>query len=237
MSETISTINTTDQANFDRLAGTWWDAEGPHQLLHRMNPLRLAYILKQGGTLEDKSVLDVGCGGGLLTEPLARLGATVTGLDTAPNNITVARTHAKDMGLKITYDTQAIEDFALTHPTKFDLICASEVVEHVENLPLFLKSISACLKPNGHLFLSTLNRTFTSYALGIFMAETILKWVPKGTHDWSKFLKPADLVLPLDAQNIKTHHIQGITYSPFKKEWLTTDSLRMNYFLWATKNC
>ena len=235
MTNQNNTVNANDLANFEHQASTWWDRKGPHSLLHRMNPLRLSYLLDHVPQLPTATVLDIGCGGGLLSVPLARLGAQVTGIDTSPKTIQVAQDYAKGQDLSITYTCTPIEDFVLDHEQSFDLVCASEVVEHVDNLPVFLEKAVACLKPGGHLFISTVNRTLTSYALAILGAETLLRWVPKGTHDWTKFLKPSEIIEPLDRLGLKPLNLQGVRYNPFFQEWSLTKNLDMNYFLIAQK--
>ena len=192
---------------FAELAGDWWDEAGPMAPLHKLNPVRLAYIRDQlcshlgrdpraHGCLAGLNVLDVGCGGGLLCEPLARMGAKVTGIDLVPANLEVARAHAQAAGLELSYREIAAEQLA-AGGASFDLVCAMEVVEHVADAPAFLATCSALVRPGGALVLATLNRTLRSFALGIVAAEYILGWLPRGTHQWQRFLRPSEVARPL----------------------------------------
>ena len=239
-------INTVDKSEIDTFAKSsahWWDPHGPHAPLHKLNPTRLQYIRDQISThfsrnptdsrpLKDLSILDVGCGGGLLCEPLARLGANVTGLDADAQAVQVAKNHAKGSKLPINYVNDAVENF---QETTFDIILVVEIVEHVADLPSFLKICTALLKKNGLLIFSTLNRTQLSYLLGIVAAENILGWVPKGTHDWQKFVTPAEMDGYLKDCDMKVRNLQGMSYALTKDRWELTNDLNINYIGVATK--
>ncbi len=198
-----STIDPAEVARFERIAETWWDPRGPMKVLHRFNPVRLAYIRdeacrrfgrdpRSARSLEGLTVLDVGCGGGVLSEPLARLGARVTGLDPAPTNISVARLHAERVGLPIDYRNETVESVVAKGET-FDMVLAMEVVEHVADVQTFVNACAKAAKPEGCLIMATLNRTAKSFAFAIVGAEYVLGWLPKGTHEWEKFVTPEEL--------------------------------------------
>lgn len=241
----MSTLDPQELKHFTTQSHLWWDEKGPFKSLHDINPVRLAFIRQEviGHYQLDPSLrqpfqglrsLDIGCGGGLLCEPLARLGATVLGIDAVPENIQVAQGHATKYGLDIAYEAIPVEDLVTTGKT-FDIITALEIVEHVQDLPLFLKSCCRLVKPGGLLFLSTLNKTLRSYLLGIVAAEYILKWVPKGTHDWKKFLEPADIALLLEENGFFLANLKGITFNPFGRSWRLSEDLAVNYILSAKR--
>jgi 2-polyprenyl-6-hydroxyphenyl methylase/3-demethylubiquinone-9 3-methyltransferase len=231
---------------FSRLSADWWNPEGAFKPLHRLNPVRLAYIrdavlshfsLKAPGPKSFKGlkVLDVGCGGGLLAEPLARLGGEVTAIDMADEGLKVARKHSAAMGLKIRYLLSSVEDLA-RKPQRFDVITALEVVEHVADVDSFLRSLSVLLKPNGILIISTLSRTPKSFLLGIIAAEYILRWVPAGTHQWKKFIRPSELQRRLDEHGMTMHDLTGLAFNPARNEFeLRTGDLDVNYLCAAHK--
>ena len=220
-------------ARFSAQAEEWWNPKGPFRPLHRLNPVRLAYIRDQVGGLKNTRVLDVGCGGGLIAEPLTRLGAKVTGIDASHASIAVARQHADSMGLSIDYRATSVEDLA-RGKDRYDVITALEIVEHVADLPSFLRAIAALLKPNGTVILSTLNRTPKSFMLGIVAAEYVLRWVPRGTHQWKKFIRPSEMVAALEACNLTTTDLTGVTFDPLQSSFaLDTNDLAVNYLLTA----
>jgi 2-polyprenyl-6-hydroxyphenyl methylase / 3-demethylubiquinone-9 3-methyltransferase len=187
------------------------------------------------GALTGISALDIGCGGGLVTEPLCRMGAAVTGVDAGPENIRIAKAHGKAEGLTINYQATTAEALA-DAGKQYDLVTALEIVEHVADVPLFLQSCAALVKPGGMLIVSTLNRTPKSFMLGIVAAEYILRWLPTGTHNWKKFLKPSEIATPLTAAGLKVTDVRGLIYNPLTRQFsLSADDLDVNYFLTAVK--
>ena len=234
-----STIDSDEVAQFAAIADQWWDENGPFKPLHRLNPIRIGYLRDQViarlGKVSGLSIADIGCGGGLITEPFARLGAKVTGVDAAPENIKAARAHAKDAGLEISYLATTAEVLAHEGRT-FDAVFALEIVEHVSDVALFIQSVTQLVKPGGLLVLSTLNRTPKSFALGIVAAEYILRWLPRGTHDWKKFLKPSELNRHLGSNSFTAVDVTGLVYSPVSRVFsLSKDDLDVNYLLSAVK--
>ena len=245
MAQTDGTLDRDEVARFAKLAGEWWDANGPFKPLHRINPLRLTYIRdqlcrrfardpKQGGSLKGLSVLDIGCGGGLVAEPLARLGAAVTGIEPAPENVEAAKAHAKGAGLDIDYRPVTAEALACEN-VAFDAVLLLEVVEHVPDVPLFLKSVASLVKPGGVMILSTLNRTLKAYALAIVGAELILRWLPAGTHDWNRFVTPEELRAALARAGLTVSDVTGMVYNPLADEWLLSRDTGVNYFATALR--
>lgn len=245
-----STIDTEEVAQFAAIASEWWDERGKFAPLHRMNPTRLAYIREriethfgkltgQSGAsatpLENLALVDIGCGGGLICEPLARLGATVTGIDAAPENIAVAQAHAQSMDLAVDYRATTAEELAASGAA-FDVVLALEIIEHVADVALFLDALTALVKPGGLLILSTLNRTVRSYATAIIGAEYLLRWLPCGTHDWQKFLKPSEIAEPLRRRGFAVDPAMGLTYSPLSGRFaLNPQDLAVNYLIAAQK--
>jgi 2-polyprenyl-6-hydroxyphenyl methylase / 3-demethylubiquinone-9 3-methyltransferase len=230
---------------FEELAGDWWDEAGPMAPLHKLNPVRLAYIRDQvcshlgrdpkaHACLAGVDVLDVGCGGGLLCEPLARLGATVTGIDLVPANLEVARAHAQAAGLELSYREISAEQLA-AEGASFDLVCAMEVVEHVADARSFLSTCATLVRPGGALVLATLNRTLRSFALGIVAAEYILGWLPRGTHQWRRFLRPSEVARPLRDNQLRIAHLTGVTYDPLRDRFRLSPDPAVNYMLFAVR--
>ena len=220
-----TTINPDEIEKFSKIAHEWWDETGKFKPLHKFNPTRIEYIKAQVGDLTGKTLLDVGCGGGLLSEPMARLGATVTGIDAAEKNIKTASVHAEEQNLSINYVHTSIEE----HHQTYDIILNMEVVEHVENPALFMQTCADRLNPGGMMIVATLNRTLKSYALAIVGAEYILRWLPRGTHDWKKFLKPAEVAEMLPSLDLKD--ITGVSYNPLKDSWKTGQDVDVNYLM------
>lgn len=232
-------VNSEEIERFSKVASTWWDETGPYKLLHQLNPLRLTFIRETvahhfSRPLQDLTILDIGCGGGLICEPLTRLGAQVTGIDASEKSITVARTHADLMRLTIDYQLATAEDLAETNK-RYDVVLALEIVEHVADVAGFLKACCTLVKPQGILILSTLNRTLKSLALAIVAAEYILRWIPRGTHTWQQFLTPAEIASTLRPHGFMPQHIQGFTYSPWQSQWQLTSQTAVNYFLSAVR--
>jgi len=245
MAETAqSTVDTAEIERFSRIAEEWWDPKGKFAPLHRLNPVRLGYIRDRaaghwkrdplaGSPLQGLSLLDIGCGGGLLCEPMARLGATVTGIDAAERNVVTASQHAEGQGLSIDYRETTAEALA-AEGRQFDIMLALEIVEHVADIDLFLKCCGQLTKPDGLVFLSTLNRTAKAWALAIAGAEYVLRWLPRGTHDWKKFLKPSEVVRGLRSGGVETEEIVGVVYSPLSRAWsLNKGDLDVNYMLYG----
>jgi len=239
------TLDREEVARFARLSGQWWDELGPFRQLHRINPVRLTYIRDQlcrrfgrdakgPATLSGLSVLDIGCGGGLVCEPLARLGASVTGIDPAAENIEAAKAHASAGGLDITYEGTTAEELA-SRGQSYDAVLLLEVVEHVPDLQAFIKSVAPLTKPGGVMILSTLNRTLKSFALAIVGAEYILRWLPVGTHQWQRFVTPAELDSALSAAGLAMAGTEGLIYDPFSDEWRLATDTDVNYFATATR--
>jgi len=251
MSETAavppaSTIDSAEVERFSRIAEEWWDTKGKFAPLHRLNPLRIGYIRDRaashwsrdalsGQPLSGLSVLDIGCGGGLLSEPMTRLGGTVTGIDASARNISVAGLHAEQQSLVIDYRATTAEALA-GQAAHFDIVLALEIVEHVADVELFLRSCATLVKPGGLLFLSTLNRTAKAWALAIAGAEYVLGWVPRGTHDWKKFLKPSEVARGLRAGGVEAEEIVGVVYHPLSRAWsINAADLDVNYMLYGSK--
>jgi 2-polyprenyl-6-hydroxyphenyl methylase / 3-demethylubiquinone-9 3-methyltransferase len=235
-----STINAAEIHKFEEMAATWWDEDGPMKVLHRFNPVRLRYIRDQAfkhfGTrsLEGLTIADVGCGGGVLCEPLARLGAQVTGLDPAEKNISVARHHARLSELSIDYRTEHAEAL-VAQGQQFDIVLAMEVIEHVENPDFFVQSVSDLVKPGGLLFMATLNRTARSFAFAIIGAEYVLRWLPRGTHDWKKFVTPDEMRQMMMQQGLSVLDTHGVIYAPLQDEWRLSRDRGVNYMMVGEK--
>lgn len=229
-------INPSEVHKFSELAHTWWDETGSYRLLHQLNPLRLQFIKEQvGGNLKNATILDIGCGGGLLCEPLARLGAKISGIDASAESIKIASDHAERMGLAIDYQCMTAEDLTASGKT-FDVVMALEIIEHVADVDSFVKSCCALVRPGGKLIISTLNRTLKSLVLAIVGAEYILRWVPRGTHNWRQFLTPAEIVNNLHEHNLQVSCIQGMTYNPLRREWQLSTDVDVNYFIVSVKD-
>ena len=231
------TINKKEIDKFSKLADEWWDPEGKFKPLHNFNPVRLRYIkdtiTKKFGNkseklpLKDIKILDIGCGGGLLSEPLSRLGATVTGIDASDRNIKIAKMHLEKSKLEINYYCTSPEKFVAKE--KFDVVLNMEIVEHVDNVDFFLLKSSELLKKNGLMFIATLNKTLKSYAFAIIGAEYILKWLPIGTHDWNKFLKPDDLIKICKNNSLYLNNLIGVKFDILKNEWIVSEDSSVNY--------
>ena len=241
----IGSVDRAEVARFDALAATWWDPRGPMRVLHRFNPVRLAYIrdtiCKHYGrsaetpfALDGLSIVDVGCGGGVLSEPLARLGADVTGLDPAVQNIAAARRHAEAEGVAVDYRAETIEAMVAAGRS-FDVVLIMEVIEHVSDMPAFVRTAASAVKPGGLLFAATLNRTMRSFALAIVGAEYVLGWLPKGTHDWEKFVTPSELSAALRGGGLSVSDSTGVVYNPLTDGWRASRDTAVNYMLAAER--
>lgn len=241
-----ASIDDAEVAKFARLAARWWDPEGEMAPLHQMNPLRLAFLRDRAlehfkldaaalEPLKGLRVLDVGCGAGLLCEPLARLGAAVTGIDASDQSLEVARRHAEMGELRIDYRHSSVEALA-AEGESFDLVTALEVVEHVADAEVFLEACCSLVRPGGALALSTINRTPQAFAFAILGAEYLLRRLPRGTHDWRKFLKPSELARLLRRNGFQVGSLAGMLYNPLSGEWsLSERDLSINYLLWAIR--
>ena len=240
----MSTINKEEIQKFSKLAEEWWDVTGKFKPLHMFNPIRIEYILEKTSNhfkIKDKNLplkglnfLDIGCGGGLISEPMCRLGASVTGIDASLKNIKVAETHAKKNNLEINYLNASPEDLA--ENKKFDVILNLEIVEHVKDVDLYFKSCSKLLKKNGLMFTATLNRTFTSFIKAIIGAEYVLRWLPIGTHDWNKFLKPKEIEEKIKKLNFSIQEVKGLEFNPFTQKWKRSRNLSVNYVIVSVKD-
>ena len=241
----MTTVNKEEIQKFSKIADEWWDVNGKFKPLHMFNPIRIEYIIETCAEhfnfkknkpfpLKGLNILDIGCGGGLISEPMFRLGANVTGIDASEKNIKVASLHSKNSGLKIKYQHTSPEK--MLEENKFDIILNLEIVEHVENLDLYLNSCSKLSKKDGLMFTATINKTLTSYIKAIVGAEYVLRWLPIGTHDWNKFVKPEELEKKLTKLNFGTKNIKGLSYNPFLNKWSKSDDLSVNYVITAKKN-
>jgi 2-polyprenyl-6-hydroxyphenyl methylase/3-demethylubiquinone-9 3-methyltransferase len=227
-----SSVNKDEIEKFSSLADKWWDLDGPFKILHEINPIRLEYICsKLGKDLANLSILDVGCGGGLISLPLAKLGAKVDAIDASSENITAAKLYAKNKKSNVNFISNPIEK----HSGSYDAVICLELIEHVDNLEEFISNIAKALNPGGKIIFSTINRNPKSYALAIGMAEYVLGWVPKKTHDFSKFVKPSELVKILEQNNIIVSDITGMSYNIFKRSWKLSPNVDVNYFLFGIK--
>ncbi len=239
-----NTINKKEIEKFSKIAEEWWNPEGKFKPLHKFNPIRISYIkdnIIKSFKLENKKkpldkikILDIGCGGGLLAEPMNRLGAEVIGIDASSKNISVAKLHAKKNNLKIKYLCTSPENFE--YDDKFDVILNMEIVEHVDDINYFLHSCSKLLKRNGIMFVATLNKTLKSYLFAIIGAEYILRWLPIGTHEWEKFVKPDELIDILEKNNFKLDSLDGMKFNLIKDKWSISPDKSINYIAKFIKN-
>jgi 2-polyprenyl-6-hydroxyphenyl methylase/3-demethylubiquinone-9 3-methyltransferase len=234
-----NTINKLEIAKFSKIAEEWWNPNGKFKPLHNFNPIRIRYIkdniikdfnLKASDKpLKKIDILDIGCGGGLLTEPMCRLGANVVGIDASKKNIEIAKLHAKKNKLKINYITASPEKLKIKK--KFDVILNMEIVEHVDDIDFFIKESSKLLKKSGLMFIATLNKTLKSYAFAIIGAEYILKWLPIGTHDWEKFIKPSDLIKISKKYNLLIKKLEGMKFNLLDSTWEISNDTSVNYIV------
>ena len=239
----MSSVNKKEIEKFSKMASEWWDPSGKFKPLHKFNPIRISYIkeniissfkLKAKQKPLDKiNILDIGCGGGLLSEPMTRLGANVTGIDASSKNINIAKIHAKKNKLKINYLCSSPEKLKIKK--KFDVILNMEIIEHVEDINFFINSCSKLLKKNGLMFVATLNKTLKSYVFAIIGAEYVLRWLPIGTHDWEKFVRPDDLKKILNKNNLKLDKLDGMNFNIIKDEWSMSPDTSINYIVKSIK--
>ena len=240
----MSSVNKKEIEKFSKMATEWWDPKGKFKPLHKFNPIRIKYIkeniinkfkLKNRlKPLENINILDIGCGGGLLSEPMQRLGANVTGIDASTKNIKIAKLHAKKNKLSINYFCSSPEKIKINK--KFDVILNMEIVEHVEDVQFFMNSCSKLLKKNGLMFVATINKTLKSYVLAIIGAEYVLRWLPIGTHEWEKFIKPEDLKNILKNNNLILNKLDGMQFNIIKDEWNISEDTSVNYIAKFIKN-
>ena len=240
----MNSINKKEIEKFSRIAEEWWNPNGKFKPLHNFNPIRIKYIKDNiikdfnikfsDKPLKNIKILDIGCGGGLLSEPMCRLGASVVGIDASKKNIEVAKFHAKKNKLKIDYKVASPE--TLKTQVKFDIILNMEIVEHVDDISFFIKESSKLLKKNGLMFVATLNKTLKSYAFAIIGAEYILKWLPIGTHDWEKFVKPDDLIKISKQNNLRFKKLDGMKFNILDESWKISDDTSVNYIVKLIKD-
>ena len=233
----MSSVNKKEIEKFSKMAVEWWNPSGKFKPLHKFNPIRIQYIKEniignfklkiKKKPLDKINILDIGCGGGLLSEPMTRLGANVTGIDASNKNINIAKLHAKKNKLKINYLCSSPEKLKIKK--KFDVILNMEIIEHVEDINFFINSCSKLLKKNGLMFVATLNKTLKSYVFAIIGAEYVLRWLPIGTHDWEKFVKPEDLKKILGKNNLKLEKLDGMNFNIIKDEWSVSSDTSINY--------
>lgn len=240
-----TSVDEGEIARFSAMAADWWNPHGKFKPLHRFNPVRLGYLrdrlaghfrrdAKAAQPLAGLRILDIGCGGGLLAEPLTRLGAQVTGIDASRTTVSVARLHAEQMGLAIDYREATAEALAAAGE-QFDVVLNMEVVEHVADRPAFLASAAGLVSPGGVMVVATLNRTAKSYAFAIVGAEYILGWLPRGTHDWNKFVRPDELTAELAATGLAIAEVTGVAYNPIADRWSLSADTGVNYMVLTTK--
>ena len=242
---TDSTVDAAEIERFSKLAATWWDPRGPMAPLHKFNPVRLGYVREQAvlhfqrdakrlDSLKGLRLLDIGCGAGLLSEPLARIGAEVVGADPAAANIEAAKLHAAEVGVKVDYRATTAEALA-DAGERFDIVLAMEVVEHVTDVNLFVRRCAEMVKPGGLMIAATLNRTLKAFALAIVGAEYVLRWLPRGTHQWDKFVRPYELEAALTAGGLSRVGESGVIYNPLADQWRLSSDMDVNYMLTAER--
>jgi len=245
MRSNTSTVDEAEVERFSAMAAEWWDPRGKMAPLHKFNPVRIGYIRDQAAarfgrdpkrldSLKGLRILDIGCGGGILSEPLARLGAEMVAVDPSEENISAAQAHAEQSGLSIDYRATTAEDL-VEHREQFDLVLAMEVVEHVTDVPLFIASCASLVKPGGLMIAATLNRTLKSFALAIVGAEYILRWLPVGTHRWDRFVTPNELEIAMERSGLHFVHEQGVVYNLIADRWQLSSDTDVNYMMTASR--
>jgi 2-polyprenyl-6-hydroxyphenyl methylase/3-demethylubiquinone-9 3-methyltransferase len=241
-----NSVDPREVERFARMAARWWDPRGPMAPLHKLNPVRVGYIRDRAteqfgrdpkliGCLRNLRILDIGCGAGILSEPLARLGAETVGIDPAAENIEAARLHALESGIAVDYRATTAEALA-TADDRFDVVLAMEVVEHVVDVPAFVATCASMVKPGGLLVMATLNRTLKSFALAIVGAEYILRWLPRGTHQWDRFVKPEELETAIENTGLRVIGERGVVYNPLADRWQLSSDMDVNYMLAAARD-
>ncbi|MDF0376983.1 bifunctional 2-polyprenyl-6-hydroxyphenol methylase/3-demethylubiquinol 3-O-methyltransferase UbiG [Methylophilus sp. YYY-1] len=230
----MANVEIAEVNKFAELAHQWWDQQGVFKPLHQLNPIRLNYIDSRA-LLKGKQVLDVGCGGGILSESMAQRGAHVMGIDMADKSLQVAQLHALEAGAQVSYRCIAVEALAAEMPEQFDVVTCMEMLEHVPDPSSVVRACAALVKPGGQLFFSTLNRNAKAYLMAVVGAEYVLNLLPKGTHDYSKFIKPSELASWLRQSGLELQHQTGVTYDPFSKQYKLTTDTSVNYMLHAIK--
>ena len=241
----MTTVDAAEVDKFDRLAAEWWNPDGKFKPLHKFNPVRLAFLRRQlcrhfdrdqkaETPLSGLRILDIGCGGGLLSEPLARNGADVVGADAAPTNVKVARRHAEEAGVSVDYRAVTAEDLAAAGE-RFDVVLAMEIVEHVASVPDFVAACAEMVRPGGLTVFATINRTPKAYALAIVGAEMVLRWLPRGTHDYAKLVRPKELERAFTANGLTPREPVGVTYQPLKDEWQLSRDTSVNYMIMGVR--
>ena len=241
----MTSVDAAEVERFSRHAADWWNPRGPMAALHKFNPVRLAYIRDQAAAcfgrdpkkldcLKGLRMLDIGCGGGILSEPLARLGAQMVGADPSEENIAAAQTHAGEAGVAVDYRATTAEELSAAKE-HFDVVLAMEVVEHVTDVEAFVGTCAAMVKPSGLMIAATLNRTLKSFALAIVGAEYVLRWLPRGTHQWDKFVKPEELERAIEENGLQVTGERGVIYNPFADRWQLSSDMDVNYMLVAKR--
>jgi len=236
MTEQSANVDNSEIEKFNSIASSWWDKEGDFKPLHQLNPVRLAYIMEKANGLTGIKALDVGCGGGILAESMAKVGADVTGIDLAEDSLNVARLHALESGLtNLSYKKQEVENFAAENDESFDLVTCMEMLEHVPDPESVVKSVAQLCKPGGKVFFSTLNKTAKAYLLAILGAENVLKLVPKGTHEYDKFIRPSTLIGWAEKYGLKVRASIGMLYNPLSEQFSLKPNVDVNYILYCEK--
>lgn len=230
-------VDTQEIAKFSAVASRWWDPDGEFKPLHLINPLRVGFIEQHSDGLFGKNIVDVGCGGGLLSEAMARLGANVTGIDMSKDALEVARLHALESGVSVHYQTSTAEDFAAAHNGQFDVVTCLEMLEHVPHPERVVAACARLVKPGGQVFFSTLNRNLKSRLLGIIAAEYVLRWVPKGTHEYERFIRPSELLQMTDSCGLEAKTMTGLHYNPLSRQFVLSErNVDVNYLVHCTRS-
>lgn len=240
-----ASIDDAEIAKFSAMAEEWWDVNGKFKPLHRLNPTRIAYIrdkvaahynrdISKPYPLKGISIVDIGCGGGLLSEPMARLGASVTGIDASEKNIQISSLHAEQEEITVDYRHTSAESLA-AEGAGYDVVLVMEIIEHVADVESFMRAVTQLAKPGALVFVATMNRTLKAYAMAILGAEYILRWLPRGTHDWNKFLRPSEINNLFATNNVQLQELKGVSYTPFTGQWQLSDDISVNYMMMGTK--